>query len=107
MKDKIIGVSTHSLEQINEAVAAGADYIGVGPVFETVTKEDREGLIGLDLLLKIRDKCPIPYVAIGGIGKDNIRSLTGIGCHRAAVISDIMLASDIEERCRTLRKALL
>ncbi len=107
MKDKIIGVSTHSLEQINEAVASGADYIGVGPVFETVTKEDREELIGLDLLLKIRDKCPIPYVAIGGIGKDNIRSLTGIGCHRAAVISDIMLASDIEERCRTLRKALL
>ena len=107
MKDKIIGVSTHSLEQINEAVASGADYIGVGPVFETSTKEDRDELVGLELLLKIRDNCPIPYVAVGGIGKDNIRSLTEVGCHTAAVISDIMLAPDIEERCGTLKRDLV
>ncbi len=107
VKEKIIGVSTHSLEQVNEAVQSGADYIGVGPVFETKTKVDREKLIGLDLLSKIKDNCPIPFIAVGGIGKNNIRLLTDIGCHRAAVISDIMLAPDIEERCRILRKALL
>jgi thiamine-phosphate pyrophosphorylase len=107
MKEKIIGVSTHSLDQVREAVASGADYIGVGPLFETATKEDREELVGLNLLSKVRDICPIPYVAIGGIGKDNVRSLVGVGCHRAAVISDIMLAPDIEERCKLLRKALL
>ena len=107
LKDKIIGVSTHSLDQVNEAVASGADYIGVGPVFETRTKKDREDLVGLDLLSKVRDICPIPYVAIGGIGKDNVRSLVDVGCHRAAVISDIFLAPDIEAHCRMLRRILL
>jgi len=106
MKDKIIGVSTHSLGQAEEAVASGADYIGVGPVFETITKEDREELVGLNLLSKITDICPIPYVAIGGIGKDNIESLVKAGCHRAAVISDIMLAPDIEQRCGMIKKLL-
>jgi thiamine-phosphate pyrophosphorylase len=106
MKDKIIGVSTHSLNQAEEAVASGADYIGIGPVFDTATKEDREDLVGLNLLPKIKDICPIPYVAIGGIGKDNIASLAKAGCHRAAVISDIMLAPDIEQRCRMIKKLL-
>ncbi len=106
MKDKIIGISTHSLEQIEEAVNAGADYIGVGPIFETLTKEDREELVGLGLLSKIRDKCPIPYVAIGGIRKDNILSLVQVGCHRAAVVSDIMMAPDIQKRCKILKDLL-
>ena len=106
MKDKIIGVSTHSIGQAEEAVASGADYIGVGPVFETVTKEDRKELVGLNLLSKIKDICPVPYVAIGGIGKDNIASLAKTGCHRAAVISDIILAQNIEQRCRMIKQLL-
>jgi len=106
MKDKIIGVSTHSLKQVKEAVASGADYIGVGPIFETATKEDREELVGLDLILKTKDICPIPYIAIGGIGINNIKPLTEAGCHRAAVISDILLAPDVEERCRSLKNLL-
>jgi thiamine-phosphate pyrophosphorylase len=106
MKDKIIGVSTHSLEQVREAISSGADYIGVGPIFETVTKNDREALVGLDLLRRIKDFCPIPYIAIGGIGKDNIASVTAAGCHSAAVISDILLAPDIADRCRMLRGIL-
>ena len=106
MKDKVIGVSTHSIKQVEEAVASGADYIGVGPVFDTTTKENREELVGLDLLSKIKDDCPIPYVAIGGIGKDNVASLVRAGCRRAAVISDIILAPDIEERCKLLRGSL-
>jgi len=107
MKNRIIGVSTHSLAQVESAVASGADYIGVGPVFETRTKEDREALVGLDLLSKVRDICPIPYVAIGGIGKETVGLLSGVGCHRAAIISDIMLSSDIEECCRVLKRGLL
>jgi len=107
MKDRIIGISTHSLEQVESAVASGADYIGVGPVFETRTKENREALVGLDLLSRVRDICPIPYVAIGGIGKENVRLLSGVDCHRAAIISDIMLSSDIEECCRILKRDLL
>jgi len=106
MKEKIVGVSTHSIKQVEEAVASGADYIGVGPVFDTTTKENREDLIGLDLLSKIKDNCPIPYVAISGIGKDNVASLVRAGCRRSAVISDIMLAPDIEDRCKLLRGSL-
>jgi thiamine-phosphate pyrophosphorylase len=106
MQDKIVGVSTHSLKQLKEAVKSGADYIGIGPVFETITKEDKEKTVGLDLISKARELCPIPYVAIGGIGKDNIKSLVEVGCHRAAVISDIMLAPDIEEQCKVLREIL-
>ena len=106
LKQKIIGISTHTIAQVNEAVASGADYIGFGPVFETSTKEDREDLVGLELISRITKICPIPFVAIGGIGKDNIRSLVETGCRRAAVISDIMLAPDIEERCAILRRIL-
>lgn len=107
MKGKIIGISTHSPDQVNEAVEGGANYIGVGPIFETSTKEDREEMVGTDLLLKTRDICPIPYVAIGGIGKDNIESLLKTGCNRAAIISDILLAPDIEKQCKFFKNKLL
>lgn len=106
MKDKIIGVSTHSIEQAKEAVRSGADYIGVGPIFDTNTKEDREELVGLGLLSEIRGICPVPYVAIGGIGKENIKAVVDAGCHRAAVISDILYAPAVEERCKELRRIL-
>jgi thiamine-phosphate pyrophosphorylase len=95
MRDKIIGVSTHSLEQVEGAVRGGADYIGVGPIFETGTKEDREDLVGVDFLLKVKN-----------ITKDNIDSLIGAGCRRAAVISDILRSGDIEKRCRLLKSRL-
>lgn len=107
MKEKIIGISTHSLEQAETALEEGADYIGIGPVFETVTKADREPLIGPDLLSRLRHMCPIPYIAIGGVSKDNIGALVEAGCHRAAVISDIMLAPDIEKHCKEIRRSLL
>ncbi len=106
-RDKIIGVSTHSIEQVNEAVSSGADYIGVGPIFETSTKEDRAPLVGPELLLKIKNECPIPYVAIGGIREDNIDLVVQAGCHRAAIISDILLAKDVEKKCKTLKAKLM
>jgi len=106
MKEKIIGISTHSFGQFREAVASGADYIGVGPIFETSTKANREKRVGPELLLKIKNDCPVPYVAIGGIGIDNINAVAKAGCHRAAVISDILLAPDIEKRCRMIKAKL-
>jgi thiamine-phosphate pyrophosphorylase len=106
MKDKIIGISTHSLEQAKRAVESGADYIGFGPVFETGTKKDREELVGVSLFTRLNELCPIPYVAIGGIGINNIKALVDSGCKRAAIISDILLAPDIEERCKILKEML-
>ncbi|MBN1277011.1 MAG: thiamine phosphate synthase [Deltaproteobacteria bacterium] len=107
LKDKIIGISTHSSDQIKKAVAAGADYIGVGPVFDTATKQNRGSLVGLDLIAVANDISSIPYVAIGGIKKDNIKALVDTGCRRAAVISDILTAPDIENQCRLLKGLLL
>jgi thiamine-phosphate pyrophosphorylase len=107
MGDKIIGISTHSLEQAKEAVSSGADYIGIGPVFETSTKENRENLVGPELLLEIHKICRIPYIAIGGIGLNNVDAVIKAGCQRAAVISDILMAPDVEGRCRQLKSRLL
>ena len=106
MKDRLIGISTHSLEQAMDAIKRGADYIGFGPIFETKTKEKREKVVGLDLLKKLSSFCPIPYVAIGGIGIENIQSIIDCGCRRVAIISDIINAPDIEERCRKIKQIL-
>ena len=106
MQDRLIGISTHNLEQAEEAIVSGADYIGVGPVFETATKPDRDQTVGIEFLRKIKEICPIPYVAIGGIGLDNITEVVAAGCRKVAVISDIMLSHDIEKRCRMLKKIL-
>jgi len=104
--DMWIGVSTHNKSQARAAVAAGADYIGVGPVFDTGTKKDHEPVLGLDTLAEIASECPIPWVAIGGIGLDRIESVVSAGGRAVAVISDIILADDVEGRCREVKGRL-
>ncbi|MBW1788660.1 MAG: thiamine phosphate synthase [Deltaproteobacteria bacterium] len=107
LKDKIVGISTHSLDQVREAVDAGADYVGIGPIFETKTKADTQPVVGIDMLRRLNALCPIPYVAIGGITADNLGSVVRAGCRRAAVVSDIVLARDVVEQCRRLKGMLL
>ncbi len=94
-KGKIIGVSTHCIEQALEAEQAGADYIGFGPVFHTSTK-DAGSPRGTDLLGEIKNKVSIPVVAIGGINLGNIHSVLETGVDAVAVASAI-LKGDIEE----------
>lgn len=109
MRNAIIGVSTHSVEQAEAAVKAGADYIGFGPVFPTGTKPDREPEVGVGALGDLSRRCPIPCVAIGGITLANLPRLVGAGCRSAAIISDILRAGDtkeIEERCRAMKRLL-
>ncbi len=106
MGDKVIGVSTHSLDQVKEAVEGGADYIGFGPIFRTNTKEDTEPVVGVGLLSRVKDICPIPYVAIGGISKENLVEVMGAGCSTVAIISDILTAHNIEEKCREIKRQL-
>ena len=106
MKDKLIGVSTHSIEQAKEAIKKGADYIGFGPIFETNTKEKKEKVVGLKSLSILKGICPIPYVAIGGIGLNNLPSVIETGCNRVAIISDIINSPEIEKRCRKIKLLL-
>jgi thiamine-phosphate pyrophosphorylase len=108
LKGKIIGVSTHSLTQAGEAIEGGADYIGLGPVFETKTKTKTKAdpVVGIDLIRKVQELSPVPVIAIGGIGESNIGLLVSRDIKRAAVISDILSSKDIEAKTRTLKEKL-
>jgi thiamine-phosphate pyrophosphorylase len=92
--EKIIGISTHSIEQAQIAQAAGADYIGFGPIFPTATK-DAGALQGIATLSAITKSVSLPVIAIGGINHTNIRDVLKTGAPGAAVISAILSTDDI------------
>ncbi|MBP5269152.1 MAG: thiamine phosphate synthase [Ruminococcus sp.] len=102
-EDMMIGVSVHSVSEALEAVAAGADCLGVGAMFSTSTKADAS-VLPKDTLRDICNAVDIPVVAIGGIGKGNIEKLKGTGVDGVALVSAIFSAEDIESECRELRK---
>ena len=93
--DKIIGRSTHSIEQALLAVEEGADYIGVGSIFSTNTKENAN-IIGIDVLRTVRQAVSVPIVAIGGINKNNIIQVKQAGADSAAVISAVFSEDTIK-----------
>lgn len=92
--DKILGVSVHNLKEAFQAKIDGADYVGVGAIFSTETKNDATN-VTLDSLKKICDNIDLPVVAIGGINLDNISKLKDINIAGIAVVSAIMKANDI------------
>lgn len=104
--DKIIGVSTQTVEQALKAEAHGADYLGVGAVFHTGSKADAEE-VDRRTLVDIINAVHIPVVAIGGITRDNVRELKGSGICGIAVISAVFAQPDIEKATRELKKATL
>jgi thiamine-phosphate pyrophosphorylase len=103
---RILGVSTHTLAQARRAVADGADYIGVGPVFATATKETGYVPLGLAGLAAIAAAVPVPVVAIGGIGPAEAPQVIRAGAMAAAVISALMAAPDIAGATRALLSRL-
>ena len=104
--DKIIGLSTHSPEQAKAAVAAGADYIGVGPIFATQTKEDVCAPVGLSYLEWVVANIRLPFVAIGGIKEHNIAEVTRRGATCCALVSELVGAPDIADKVRAVRAAM-
>lgn len=89
--EAIIGFSTHSVEQAIKAAAHGVNYIAIGPIFETTTKEKPDPVVGLDGLRKVKKSIDqIQLVAIGGIGLDDIRDVMAAGADSAALISAIV-----------------
>ena len=104
--DKIIGLSTHSPEQAKAAVLAGADYIGVGPIFATQTKEDVCAPVGFSYLAWVTNHISLPFVAIGGIKEHNIGEVARRGAKCCALVSELVGAPDIAAKVQAVRHAM-
>ena len=101
--NKIIGVSTHDIEQAQQAESGGADYIGFGPMFGTTTKDTGLTARGIAMLKQIRAAVNVPIVAIGGVNEQNVTQVWQAGADSAAIISDILSAEDIAGKVARLR----
>jgi len=105
-RERLIGISVNSVKEAEESEAEGADYIGVGPIFYTSSKEDLRTILGFEGLKAIKNKVIIPILAIGGINAKNTGSVIDSGADGIAVISAIMDAKDITEATRILLEAI-
>jgi thiamine-phosphate pyrophosphorylase len=95
---KLVGVSTHTEEQVRVAERSSADYVAIGPVFATGTKANAEQVVGLDGVRRARALTRKPLVAIGGITRENARSLIDAGADSVAVISGLFVAGESVEK---------
>jgi len=100
--DRILGVSTHTIVQARKAQLEGADYISVGPLFPTITK-DYEPPVGLDYLKEVKREITIPFVAIGAINHENLNEILLAGGLRVAICSAIICSNDILQTTRSFK----
>lgn len=106
-EEMLIGLSTHSPEQAEAALASGVvDYIGVGPLFATSTKKDVVPPVGFTYLDYVVQHIPLPFVAIGGIKEHNIAAVRSHGARLIALVTEIVGAPDIPAKIAALRQAL-
>lgn len=101
-----IGLSTHSPEQARAAVSLGADYIGVGPIFATRTKEDVCAPVGFEYLDFVVRNIDLPFVAIGGIKEHNLKAVADHGARCMALVTEITAAEDIPGKIAALTRIL-
>jgi len=104
-KDAIIGISTHSPEQAEKATISGADYIGVGPVFETPTKPGRKS-VGFEYVKWASKNANIPWFAIGGINTENVSEVIKSGASRIAIVRAIINAEKPDVSAKTFAEIL-
>jgi thiamine-phosphate pyrophosphorylase len=98
--EKLVGVSTHNLEQFQSAAASSADYIAIGPIFATGTKSNPDPVIGTEFIRKVSLLTDKPIVAIGGITLERAPEIIESGADSVAVISDILRAHQPGMRAR-------
>ncbi|MEW6379084.1 MAG: thiamine phosphate synthase [bacterium] len=103
---KIIGVSTHTLAQACEAEQAGADYLGYGPCYLTVTKKDTSPRISFEDITRLRQTLKIPFFVIGGLSLENLPPVVSAGASRIAVSAGIYQTSNIRLTIRHIRQIL-
>ncbi|MEE8204878.1 MAG: thiamine phosphate synthase, partial [Dehalococcoidales bacterium] len=99
--DKILGGSARTVEGATAVQAAGADYLGVGAMYSTPTKETAE-VVGPERLRRIKQAITVPVVAIGGINRDNAAAVVAAGADAVAVISAVLGADNVAEATRQL-----
>ncbi|WP_435166444.1 thiamine phosphate synthase [Paenibacillus glycanilyticus] len=104
--DKIIGISTHAIEEALLAEEQGADYIGVGPVFPTKTKVDVVDPVTVAYVRQVAEKVRIPFVAIGGIKLGNVDEVLAAGATRICAVSEIVGSSDVAGTCQAFLRKL-
>ncbi len=104
--DRILGVSAGNLQEATAAVASGADYLGVGPIYATRGKADAGDPIGLSLLKELAARYVIPLVAIGGINANNAGAVVQAGAAGIAVITAVVNAEDITAATKALAVAI-
>ena len=102
--NKIVGVSTHSIEQARAAEAGGADYIGFGAIYSGGLKNVQNAQ-GLDRLRSLRAAVKLPIVAIGGISEATVADVIGAGADAAAIITDIVRSPDVPSKVRAIINA--
>jgi thiamine-phosphate pyrophosphorylase len=93
--DQLIGISTHTVDQVREATVGGADYVGFGPIFPTTSKADHEPVVGVEGLRQARLLTPLPMFAIGGLTVASVEGLMQARADGIAVMSAIWAAPDI------------
>ncbi len=105
-KERIIGGSAATPEEIEICIREGADYVGFGPVYPTGSKDDAGPVSGIDLLKRIVASTPVPVIAIGGIDQSNASHVMGAGAHGIAVISAVCCKEDPQKAARELHIAV-
>lgn len=104
--DLIIGASTHSLPEAVQAQKDGADYINIGPIFPTGTKEGLERFLGPEAIAEISPQIEVPFTVMGGISEANIDQVLAQGARRVAVVTAITQAADIAAKTRALKETI-
>jgi thiamine-phosphate pyrophosphorylase len=104
--ERILGVSAANIGEAEDAVASGADYLGVGPIFPSLGKPDAGPATGVALLTELARRYTLPLVAIGGITAENAAATLRAGACGVAVITAIVAADDIAAATRSLRAAI-
>ena len=105
-QEKWIGVSTHNAEQVRRAAETSADYVAVGPIYATTTKENPDPVVGTEFVRQARALTEKPLVAIGGITLERAPEVLAAGADSLVVISDIWRAADPRTRIRQYQELL-
>ena len=105
--DKIIGASAHNVQEAIEAENKGANYVGVGSIYTTSTKQDAQQGIGIGVISEVRQAVDIPVIAIGGINRGNIQEVIIAGANGVAVVSAVVSQKDITAATQELREMIM